>query len=59
MTVIWKEGCGAMNHPSAADECGSVGGGSGPNHCSDLLDDFLDKIRKMESEYLSALDGTC
>lgn len=48
-----------MSHPSGIDECGSVGGGSGPHYCADLLDDFLDKIRKMESDYLRALDGTC
>jgi hypothetical protein len=33
--------------------------GCGLTDCSDLLDDFLDKIRRMESEYMRAVRERC
>ncbi|MEU3981264.1 hypothetical protein AB0F77_14265 [Streptomyces sp. NPDC026672] len=43
-----------MNRPPVGIETPLTGGGVRPGDCSDLLDDFLDKIRDMETEYLRA-----
>ncbi|MGW0633752.1 hypothetical protein ACWCQN_12600 [Streptomyces sp. NPDC001984] len=43
-----------MNQPMIGNDHALTGGGASLGGCSDLLDDFLDKIRNMETEYMRA-----
>ncbi|MFJ3229712.1 hypothetical protein [Streptomyces sp. NPDC086787] len=44
-----------MDQMPYAEEHASAGGGAGRGYYSDVLGDFLDSIRKLESEYMSVM----
>ncbi|GGJ13849.1 hypothetical protein [Streptomyces brasiliensis] len=43
-----------MNQSPIGNDHALTGAGARLSNCSDLLDDFLDKIRNVETEYLRA-----